>query len=159
MTQAGAPVALVLAAGKGTRMRSARPKVLFEVLGRPIVRRVVDAAREAGCVDVVVVVGHEADQVRSALADVPDLSFAQQRGMQGTGQAVQHARDAASWDGRTVVLLPGDVPCITPSTIAQLLDAHNGPITVATMTPDDATGYGRMRDWASKSDAGAQAEA
>ncbi len=145
MTQTSRPpVALILAAGKGTRMKSERPKVLFEVLGRTLVRRVLDAAREAGCVDVVVVVGHCADQVEASLADVPGIAFATQRGMNGTGQAVAHARDAADWAGRTVVVLPGDVPLMEAATIRSLLAAHDGAVTVATMEPDDAHGYGRV---------------
>ena len=87
----GKIVSVVLAAGKGTRMNSARPKVLFEVLGRPIVQRVVDAAREAGCSDIVVVVGYEADRVKKSLEGV---SFALQPGMQGTGQALQAAAES-----------------------------------------------------------------
>ena len=138
------PVALVLAAGKGTRMKSDRPKVLFPLLGRPIVRRVVDAALEAGCSDVVVVVGHQGELVREALADVPGLAFAEQRGMLGTGQAVAHAREAARWAGRTVIVLPGDVPLIRARTLAKLLDRHEGALTVATMLPGDPFGYGRI---------------
>lgn len=139
-----APVAVVLAAGKGTRMKSDRPKVLFEVLGRSLVRRVVDAAMEAGCEEVVVVVGHQADRVRASLADVPGVAFATQRGMQGTGQAVAHARPAASWTDRTVVVLPGDVPLIQPATIRELLAQHEAAITVVTMKPAEPTGYGRV---------------
>ena len=135
---------MILAAGKGTRMKSDRPKVLFEVLGRSLVRRVVDAAREAGCTDVVVVVGHQAERVQESLADVDGVVFATQRGMQGTGQAVAHARPAASWVGRTVVVLPGDVPRISAGTIGELLAAHSGAITVVSMEPADATGYGRV---------------
>lgn len=138
------PVALILAAGKGTRMKSDLPKVLFPVLGRPIVRRVVDAALQAGCSDVVVVVGHQGERVREALADVPGLAFAEQRGMQGTGQAVAHAREAADWAGRAVIVLPGDVPLIRAQTLKELLDRHSGALTVATMCPDDAAGYGRI---------------
>ncbi|MCP4868364.1 MAG: bifunctional N-acetylglucosamine-1-phosphate uridyltransferase/glucosamine-1-phosphate acetyltransferase [Proteobacteria bacterium] len=138
------PAALILAAGKGTRMKSDRPKVLFEVLGRSLVRRVVDAAREAGCEDVVVVVGHQADRVEASLADVEGLVFATQRGMNGTGQAVAHARDAVNYRDRTVVVLPGDVPLIQASTVRELLEAHSGAVTVATMVPPDAHGYGRV---------------
>jgi len=138
------PAALILAAGKGTRMNSDRPKVLFEVLGRSLVRRVVDAARAAGCEDVVVVVGHEAARVEASLADVPGLSFATQRGMNGTGQAVAHAREAIDYRDRTVVVLPGDVPMIRASTIEALLTAHAGAVTVATMKPADPHGYGRV---------------
>ena len=139
-----APVAVILAAGKGTRMKSRRPKVLFEVLGRTLVRRVVDAALEAGCSEVVVVVGHEAEQVRSSLGDVAGLVFAEQSGMQGTGQAVQDARSGTNLSGRTVLVLPGDVPLIEAETLRSLLAAHCGGVTVATMLPPDPSGYGRI---------------
>ena len=137
-------VALVLAAGKGTRMRSDRPKVLFPVLGRPIVTRVVDAAREAGCADVVAVVGFGEEQVRDALSGV---AFARQEGLQGTGQAVAAARDAAVYAGRTVLVLPGDVPLMRGDSLRRLLARHResgATITVLSMEPDDATGYGRI---------------
>jgi bifunctional UDP-N-acetylglucosamine pyrophosphorylase / glucosamine-1-phosphate N-acetyltransferase len=139
-----APVAIVLAAGKGTRMRSERPKVLFPVLGRPIVQRVVDAARSAGCQDVVAVVGYGETQVRAALSGV---AFARQEGLQGTGQAVAAARDAADFAGRTVLVLPGDVPLIQGETLRRLLVRHqeaDATITVLSMRPADATGYGRL---------------
>ncbi|MEE2828620.1 MAG: NTP transferase domain-containing protein [Myxococcota bacterium] len=135
------PVAVVLAAGKGTRMKSARPKVLFEVLGRPIVQRVVDAAREAGCTDVVVVVGYEAEQVKAALDGV---HFVRQPGMQGTGQAVQAAAGALDFRGRRVLVLPGDVPMMTAPTLRALLESHLGAITIGSMQPEDPGGYGRI---------------
>lgn len=135
------PVAIVLAAGKGTRMKSVRPKVLFEVLGRPIVQRVVDAARSAGCTDVVVVVGYEAELVQASLEGV---HFALQPGVQGTGQAVQCASQAVDFRGRPVVVLPGDVPMMTPELLTGLLEEHQGAITIGSMLPADATGYGRV---------------
>ena len=124
------PVAIVLAAGKGTRMKSVRPKVLFEVLGRPIVQRVVDAARGAGCTDVVVVVGYEAERVQASLEGV---HFALQPGVQGTGQAVQRASQAVDFRGRPVVVLPGDVPMMTPELLTGLLEQHQGAITIGSM--------------------------
>mgnify|MGYP002632621035 CR=1 FL=1 len=140
----GLPVAVVLAAGKGTRMRSSAPKVLFPVLGRPIVQRVVDAAREAGCDDVVVVVGFGEDQVRATLGGV---AFARQEGLQGTGQAVASARASAAFSGRTVLVLPGDVPLMRGDSLRRMLARHaesGAAITVLSMAPDDATGYGRL---------------
>ncbi len=137
-------IAVVLAAGKGTRMRSARPKVLFPVLGRAIVQRVVDAAQVAGCTDVVAVVGFGEEQVRAALNGV---AFARQEGLQGTGQAVAAARDAAEYAGRTVLVLPGDVPLIRGDSLRRLLARHRdsgATITVLSMEPADPTGYGRL---------------
>lgn len=135
------PIAVVLAAGKGTRMNSRRPKVLFEVLGRPIVQRVVDTARDAGCAEVVVVVGYEADQVKGVLSGV---RFALQPGVQGTGQAVQAAASQLDARGRSVLVLPGDVPMMTAATLRSLIEGHSGAITIASMEPTSPTGYGRI---------------
>jgi len=144
MTQSSAPVAIVLAAGKGTRMKSTRPKVLFEVLGRSIVSRVVDAARDAGCEQVVVVIGHGADAVRAELAG-HDVTFAIQHERRGTGDAVAAAREAAEFSGRTLLILPGDVPLMDGPALRGLLDAHAGAgVTVGSFVPADPTGYGRV---------------
>ena len=140
-----APVAVVLAAGKGTRMCSAQPKVLFPLLGRSLVSRVLDAATGGGCEEQVVVVGFGEDQVRSELGD--RVRYAVQEGLQGTGQAVAAARGALPFAGRTVVILPGDVPLITATSLERLLTAHhnsNAVVTVLTMEPDDPSGYGRV---------------
>ena len=139
------PIAVVLAAGMGTRMKSSGTKVLFPVLGVPIVGRVVAAARDAGCTDVVVVIGHEAEAVRGALG--PELAYAIQDGMPGTGGAVAAARGAAEFAGRTVLVLPGDVPLMQSDTLSALLgdhEAQGAAVTVATMIVDDPTGYGRV---------------
>jgi bifunctional UDP-N-acetylglucosamine pyrophosphorylase/glucosamine-1-phosphate N-acetyltransferase len=144
MSRSTGPVAIVLAAGKGTRMKSARSKVLFPVLGRPIVARVVDAARAAGCADVVVVVAADGEAVRAA---VPGCLFAVQPGQRGTGEAVAAARPAVDWTGRTVLILPGDVPLMRKDTLVGLLEDHEAQgaaVTIATMTLPDATGYGRV---------------
>jgi len=122
-------------------MNSKRPKVLFEVLGRPIVQRVVDAARAAGCSEVVVVVGYEAEQVKGVLGGV---RFALQPGVQGTGQAVQAASSQLDAEGRAVLVLPGDVPMMTAGTLRSLIEGHSGAITIASMEPPSSTGYGRI---------------
>src|SRR3954453_19099231 len=83
------PVAIILAAGHGKRMKSERAKVLHEVCGRPMIRYVVDAARGAGAKTIVVVVGYAADQVRDALQGEPDILFATQERQLGTGDAVR----------------------------------------------------------------------
>ena len=92
---ASAPLAIILAAGKGTRMRSDLPKVLVPVCGRPMVRYVVDAVRAAGVERMVVVVGHRAELVRQELAGEPGIEFAEQTEQLGTGHAVMMCRDAA----------------------------------------------------------------
>jgi bifunctional UDP-N-acetylglucosamine pyrophosphorylase / glucosamine-1-phosphate N-acetyltransferase len=138
-------VAVILAAGKGTRMESRQPKVLFPLLGRALVSRVLDAARQAGCSEQIVVVGFGADMVRAELGE--KVLYAVQEGMQGTGQAVVAARETSDFRNRTVVILPGDVPLISSGSLQQLLRSHQSSgatVTVMTMEPDDATGYGRI---------------
>src|SRR6476469_5422735 len=83
------PVAIILAAGHGKRMKSEKAKVLHEVCGRPMIQYVVEAARGAGARTIVVVVGYGADQVRAALAEEPDVCFATQTRQLGTGDAVK----------------------------------------------------------------------
>ncbi|MEX0751150.1 MAG: bifunctional UDP-N-acetylglucosamine diphosphorylase/glucosamine-1-phosphate N-acetyltransferase GlmU [Dehalococcoidia bacterium] len=115
-------LAIVLAAGHGTRMRSRLPKVAHPLAGRPVVRHVVDAARAAGVQDVVVVVGAgaEADVVRAAAGD--DVRFAVQGEALGTGHAVESARDAAG-AAESVLIMNGDVPLVLPETLRRLLGA------------------------------------
>ena len=86
------PVAIILAAGQGKRMKSDKAKVLHEVCGQPMIRYVVDAARGAGAKTIVVVVGYAAEQIRAYLADEPDVLFATQTEQLGTGHAVKSCR-------------------------------------------------------------------
>lgn len=136
-------VALILAAGEGTRMKSGLPKVAHEVLGKPMLNWVVDAAREAGCDDVFVVVGHGA-QVVEAL--VPGVTCVRQEERLGTGHAVMCARDVLG-EAESIVVLSGDTPLITADTIRGLVDARESTgaaLTLLTMRPHDANGYGRI---------------
>ncbi|HEY7802118.1 MAG TPA: bifunctional UDP-N-acetylglucosamine diphosphorylase/glucosamine-1-phosphate N-acetyltransferase GlmU [Dehalococcoidia bacterium] len=131
-------VAVVLAAGQGTRMRSARPKVAHPVAGRPIVRHVIEAARDAGIDDVIVVVsaGPESDGVRAAAGE--GTRFAVQAEPLGTGDAVRSARDAAG-DTANVLILNGDVPLVRPDTLRRLMAALDGGQTdIALLTADVA---------------------
>ena len=110
--------AIVLAAGAGTRMKSKKPKVAHEVLGKPLVRGVVDAARDAGVERVVSVVGHAREQVEPLVADTQTVVQAEQN---GTAGAVAVCKDAlADFDG-SLVVLSGDCPLITSETIARLV--------------------------------------
>lgn len=150
--------AIILAAGKGTRMESDLPKVCHEVGGRPMVCAVVDACLEAGCTRVVVVVGYKQELVREALASYGDrVEFAVQHEQLGTGHAVMSAVDAFPMDARPstdVFVLCGDGPLIRASTLATMLDLHrssNAAATLATSTIDDPSGYGRIvRDGAGR---------
>jgi UDP-N-acetylglucosamine diphosphorylase/glucosamine-1-phosphate N-acetyltransferase len=137
--------AVVLAAGKGTRMKSDRPKVLHELAGRPLLAHVLDTARAAGIARTVVVVGHQADRVREA-CQAPDLEFVLQEPQLGTGHAVQMAEPALSAEGWTVVLA-GDVPLLTDATLRRLIDGtrESGAVAaVLTCVVDDAGAYGRI---------------
>ena len=103
--------AIVLAAGEGTRMKSSRPKVVHEVLGRPMVRWVVEAAREAGADRIVVVVGNGADQVRSLFSDDPAVECVLQEERLGTGHAVRCALEQACVEeGQVLALLADRAP-------------------------------------------------
>jgi bifunctional UDP-N-acetylglucosamine pyrophosphorylase/glucosamine-1-phosphate N-acetyltransferase len=115
-------VAIIMAAGQGTRMRSRLPKVAHPLAGRPIVRHVVEAARDAGVLDCVVVVGlgAEAEAVRSAAGE--GVRFTVQDRPLGTGHAVGCAREAAG-DAEYVLILNGDVPLVLPATLRRLTSA------------------------------------
>ena len=142
------PIAVVLAAGKGTRMRSDLPKVLHPLAGEPLVAHAIRAARAAGAEGVVVVVGHQAELVRADLEPRFDgLTFAIQPQMLGTGDAVRCALPGIADHDGPVLILSGDVPLTRPSTLRGLVDAcaeSGAGLALATFTPDDPTGYGRI---------------
>ena len=118
-------VAIVMAAGKGTRMRSERPKVLFPVAGRPLLAWVIDAARAAGCQRILVVVGHGAEEVKAAFAGQDDLEFVLQAEQRGTGHAVLQAAPHVSGEA-TVLVLSGDVPLVRAETLEALARLAEG---------------------------------
>jgi bifunctional UDP-N-acetylglucosamine pyrophosphorylase/glucosamine-1-phosphate N-acetyltransferase len=138
---------VVMAAGKGTRMKSARPKVLHRLGGRALAVRVLDCAARVSARQAVVVTGHGADVVEAALAGaVPDLPlrFARQSPQLGTGHAVQQALPLLADDGITLVL-SGDVPLTEPETLLALLRACDGRhLALLTLQMPDPTGYGRI---------------
>src|SRR4051794_33217566 len=146
------PVAILLAAGHGKRMKSQAAKVLHEVCGRPMIGYVVEAVRGAGARTTVVVVGAGADQVRAALADEPDIVFATQAQQLGTGDAVRSCRPVLQgYSGPTWVLV-GDEPLIRPEPLADLLArqrAEGAACLMGTAVVPDPTGFGRiLRDTA-----------
>lgn len=137
--------AIVLAAGAGTRMKSKKPKVAHEVLGKPMVRWVVDAARSAGLTRIVTVVGHERDQVIPLVE--ADCEIAEQYVRRGTADAVNSCRDQLGDFAGSVVVLSGDCPLITPATIRKLVQTReesDAAVVVLTMNLDDPSGYGRI---------------
>ena len=137
--------AIVLAAGAGTRMKSKKPKVAHEVLGQPLVRWVVNAAKEAGASRIVGVVGHCRDRVEPLFAG--DAEIVVQAEQRGTADAVASCADAlAGFDG-SLVVLSGDCPLITPETISALVrmrEERDAAVVVLTMQMDNPFGYGRI---------------
>jgi bifunctional UDP-N-acetylglucosamine pyrophosphorylase/glucosamine-1-phosphate N-acetyltransferase len=138
---------VVLAAGRGTRMKSAVPKVLHRAASLPLIDYVLRAADAVRPGTTVVVVGHEAEQVRAALAHRPGLRFAVQEPQLGTGHALLQAEDALAGETGTVVLLSGDVPLLRAQTLATLLERHHehgAAATILTAHLDNPDGYGRI---------------
>lgn len=138
---------VILAAGKGTRMKSAKAKVVHPLGGRPLVCHVLETCKPLGAERTVVVVGHQAETVEAVCQDY-DAQFALQAEQNGTGHAVRIARDAAlqGFEGDVVVLY-GDVPLLTQASLQKLLDEHrkNGAaVSLLTSFLDDAFGYGRI---------------
>jgi bifunctional UDP-N-acetylglucosamine pyrophosphorylase / glucosamine-1-phosphate N-acetyltransferase len=138
-------VALILAAGEGTRMKSDRPKVAHQVLGKPMVNWVVSAASDAGCERIVVVTGHHAEAVETLLPE--GVSSVRQQEQLGTGHAVVSARDAIGAFSGSLVVLSGDTPLLSADTIAGLAamrESSGAALTLLTTRLPDATGYGRI---------------
>ena len=133
---------IVLAAGEGKRMKSALPKVLQKIAGRPMLAQVIDTARALQPAGIHVVYGHGGDAVRAAFDDQRDLQWAEQAQQLGTGHAVQQAMPDVPDDVRVLVLY-GDVPLITAASLQRLLDAP-GRLAVLAAELDDPAGYGRI---------------
>ncbi|TCI02714.1 bifunctional UDP-N-acetylglucosamine diphosphorylase/glucosamine-1-phosphate N-acetyltransferase GlmU [Corallincola luteus] len=134
---------VILAAGKGTRMRSKLPKVLHPVAHKPMVQHVIDAAAGVGAEKTCLVYGHGAEQITTALKD-PDLVWVEQAEQLGTGHAVAQAIPHLA-DKDKVLVLYGDVPLILSSTLQQLLSVQpDGGIGLLTVNLDDPSGYGRI---------------
>jgi bifunctional UDP-N-acetylglucosamine pyrophosphorylase/glucosamine-1-phosphate N-acetyltransferase len=137
---------VIMAAGKGTRLKSKRAKVLHEIGGRPLLRHVIVAASQiVQPKDIYVVIGHQAAEVENAVKD-SGVKFIVQEEQLGTGHAIQTAEQAVS-DYQNILVLSGDVPLLKPFTIAQLRDFHldqNAAMTILTAVPEDPSGYGRV---------------
>jgi len=136
----------IMAAGKGTRLNSKRPKVLHEIGGKSLLAHVIAAAAQiVPPSDIFVIVGHEADRVKAAVADT-GVQFVPQPEQRGTGHAIQCAREQVNgYD--TLLVLSGDAPLIRPETIAKMRDFHFeqlAAMTILTAVPPDPTGYGRV---------------
>jgi len=137
--------AVILAAGEGKRMKSKNSKVVHKVCGKPIVKWVDRAAKEAGILDSIIVVGHKAEQVKKAMGE--EANFALQEKQLGTGHAVMQCEGFLKGKSGTVMVLYGDTPLITSETLAETLKYHhdsNNVATVITAKVGDPTGYGRI---------------
>lgn len=151
MTSQG-PVVIVLAAGEGTRMRSATPKVLHAIAGRSLIGHVLEAASAVDPSHVVVVIGHARDQVLAHLEEVaPWVDTVVQEEQRGTGHAVRIAlaalASAQALASAPVVVLSGDTPLLTGATVRELVDAHlrtGAAATLLTAVLGDPAGYGRV---------------
>lgn len=145
--EAGGNLAIViLAAGKGTRLNSARSKVLHEIGGKPLLGHVIAAASQVVAPeDIFAVIGHQAQQVRAAVSST-GIRFVEQAEQRGTGHAIQCARQAIA-AYQNILVLSGDVPLIRPETIAELWRFHQAEqaaMTILTAAPQNPFGYGRI---------------
>ena len=138
---------VILAAGQGTRMKSALPKVLHPVAGRPMIEQVVRTAGKLSPASVTVIVGHQAEAVQAFLDGRKGMQFARQAPQLGTAHALQQAEPFLAGRAGTLVLLSGDVPLLKPATLGRLLEVHQSAkaaATVVTATVERPYGYGRI---------------
>ncbi len=136
---------IILAAGKGTRMKSDLPKVLHRLDGKPLVQHVIDTVRTLSPAEIVLVVGHRAELVRETIGD--GVKYALQAEQLGTGHAVAQAADALKDHRGDVLILYGDMPLLTAETLEKLVAAqaeNPSPLTMLTVTADNPRGFGRI---------------
>jgi len=137
---------VILAAGKGKRMKSDLPKVLHPLLGRPMIHYVIETARAIGSTKIILVVGHKKELVMDATRD-EKVDYAFQEQQLGTGHAVLQARPFLENDDNDILVLSGDVPLLTPATLNQLIkiQQQDSPLaSLLTAEMEDPTGYGRI---------------
>lgn len=148
------PIAVVLAAGRGTRMKSDLPKVLFPVLGRPMIHWVLDSLEKAGIHQTIVVVGYRADDVKEELRNRSGVRFALQAEQLGTGHAVQICREHLIGHAGTVMVVAGDSPLIQSASVAKLLKEFSSgtwSCLLGTLEKENPSGLGRIvRDGSGK---------
>jgi bifunctional UDP-N-acetylglucosamine pyrophosphorylase / glucosamine-1-phosphate N-acetyltransferase len=154
MTDARDFAIVIMAAGKGTRLKSKRAKVLHEIAGQPLLSHVIKAAQQiVPAEDIYVIIGHQAENVRAAIEPM-GVKFVLQADQRGTGHAIMCARDQVT-GYQNLLVLSGDVPLIRPETIARVRDFHlakKAAMTILTAVPFDPFGYGRVIRTATGSD-------
>ncbi len=142
-----APLAIVLAAGKGTRMKSELPKVLCEASGRPLVEYVLDTLRAAGVERLVAVVGYKAELVKERLSKYDNIEFALQSEQLGTGHAVMMCRELIANHHGPVIVVAGDSPMLQASSVKSLLaefDSSDPACILGTLIHENPVGLGRI---------------
>ena len=144
--------AVILAAGQGTRMKSSLPKVLHPLLGRPMAWYALEAVRQVTHSTPVMVIGHQAEQVRQGLGD--QAEYVLQEPQLGTGHAVMQAEPLLAGKSDLVLVTYADMPMLTAQTLSRLVEmaqSHASPLSMLTMTTGEPRGFGRiLRDPAGK---------
>lgn len=139
--------AIILAAGKGTRMRSDLPKVVFEIDGVPMINRVINTARAMNSERIIVVIGYKKDVVKAVIPKDDSIRFAIQDPQNGTGHAIMVCRDQIQDFEGLIFILYGDVPLLTSATLQKMYEVHlkeQSACTVLTAVLDDPLQYGRI---------------
>ena len=134
---------IILAAGKGTRMKSAKPKVLQSLAGKPLLGHVLDTCTSLTLAKTIVVYGFGGDQVKQAMADYA-ITWVEQSEQLGTGHAVKVCLDQLPSEGKSLILY-GDVPLVSEQTLLQLVDANKDGMSMLTLTVDNPFGLGRIK--------------
>jgi UDP-N-acetylglucosamine diphosphorylase/glucosamine-1-phosphate N-acetyltransferase len=139
--------AVILAAGMGTRMKSSKAKVLHEIIGKPMILHVIESAQKIAGENIVVVIGHQADEVKKAVSERFKVHYALQEKQLGTGHAVQCGISKIPQNTEHVIILCGDVPMISAKTLSMFVREHlhlQRDVTVMAVNMQDSTGYGRV---------------
>ena len=139
--------AIILAAGKGTRMNSDLPKCAHMVLGKPMINHIVDACKDAGIDDIIVIIGFKREVIMDLLKNEPKVRFAFQEEQLGTGHAVMCAKELLDNEDGNTVILPGDMPLIGKENINKLIKIHlenHYAMTILTALFDNPFSYGRI---------------
>ncbi|HEY9297378.1 MAG TPA: bifunctional UDP-N-acetylglucosamine diphosphorylase/glucosamine-1-phosphate N-acetyltransferase GlmU [Phormidium sp.] len=137
----------ILAAGRGTRMKSQLPKVLHPLGGRSLVERVIQSCLEINPIRRIVIIGYEGEKVKTALNNIPDLEFVEQKEQLGTGHAIQQLLPHLEGFSKDLLVLNGDVPLLRPQTIKHLIETHKknqNSATLLTAHLPNPKGYGRV---------------
>ncbi|MDR0788641.1 MAG: NTP transferase domain-containing protein [Bifidobacteriaceae bacterium] len=142
---------IILAAGKGTRTKTKTPKVLLEICGYTLIQRVINTALELNPDEIVIVLKHEADEIREHIEktfsknpNIKKIKFAIQSDIPGTAEAVKNGLSELQPDAENILVLSGDVPLISKETIQNLFDINYSPVKLLTTNYDNPFGYGRV---------------